>query len=377
MSQIALLRQTPRTARTGPLGRLDGLRAMLDSVEANIFAADENFTLIYANRRALRTARSIEHSLRDAFGIGADDLVGGSIHRFHRDPSRVERILRDPANFPHEAIFEFGETTLRTTVNGIFGPAGELHGFIVSWDDVSERQRIEQLVAQVASELAGAATQTSVSSSELRGIAEETAGQAATTASAAEEMTASVTEIARTTASTVDLAREAAAAAAMSDSSMEKLHTSAEEIGGIVDMITKIAEQTNLLALNATIEAARAGEAGRGFSVVASEIKELSRETTAATAKIAQMITAIQAGTGEVTSAIDRVTTLVEQVGSEQTTVAAAIEEQTVTTAEIGRSVTTVAGLAERTTGAVDELQQVAAQLNAKAEELHELLVQH
>ncbi len=374
MSQLTMIKRTPTGGRTGPLATMDGLRAMLDSLEANVFAADEHFTLVYANRRALRTARSIEHAIRQAFGLSVDELAGGSIHRFHRDPARVERILRDPANFPHEATFTFGDVTLKTTVNGIFGPDKECYGYIVSWDDVSQQMEIERLVHQVAGELAGAASQTASSSSELRSIADDTAGQAASSASATEEMNAAVSEIARTTASTVALAREVVEAATSSGESMEKLRSRTEEIGGIVDMITKIAEQTNLLALNATIEAARAGEAGRGFAVVASEIKELSRETTTATAKIAEMIAAIQGGSGEATSAIAHVTALVEQVGNEQTTVAAAVEEQTATSAEISRSVTTVASLAERTTAAVEDLQQVAAQLNAKAEELQALL---
>lgn len=374
MSQLTLTRRSSQGARSGPLARMDGLRAMLDSLEANVFAADENFTLIYANRRALRTARSIEHSIREAFGLGADELVGGSIHRFHRDPARVERILRDPSNFPHEATFTFGEVTLKTTINGIFGPDRQLYGYIVSWDDVSQQEKIEMLVRQVASELAGAATQMASSSAELRTIADETAGQATSSASATEEMNVSVAEIARTTASTVALAREVVEAVTGSGAAMEKLRSRTEEIGGIVDMITKIAEQTNLLALNATIEAARAGEAGQGFAVVASEIKELSRETTAATGKIAEMIAAIQGGSGEVTSAIGHVTQLVEQVGTEQTTVAAAVEEQTATSAEISRSVTSVASLAERTTGAVEELAQVAERLNAKAGELQAML---
>lgn len=347
---------------------------MLDSVEANIFAADEHFSLVYANRRALRTAQSIGRSLRETFGLSAEDLVGGSIHRFHRDPVRIERILRDPANFPHEATFSFDQVTLKTTINGIFGPDKELYGYIVSWDDVTHQLEIERLVRQVATQLAGAASQTATASSELRTIADDTAGQATASASATEEMNVSVTEIARTTASTVALAREVSEAATGSGESMGKLRARTEEIGGIVDMITKIAEQTNLLALNATIEAARAGDAGQGFAVVASEIKDLSRETTTATGRIAAMIAAIQGGSSEVTSAISHVTALVDQVGTEQTTVAAAVEEQTATSAEISRSVTTVASLAERTSIAVDKLQQVAAQLNGKAEELQGLL---
>src|SRR5262245_39121087 len=85
------------------LDSLAFVRASLDSVQTNILMADTRFTIIFANDRALHTLRGIEGEIRRAFGVAVEDIVGGSIHRFHKDPRGVERILRNPAVLPHQA----------------------------------------------------------------------------------------------------------------------------------------------------------------------------------------------------------------------------------------------------------------------------------
>jgi methyl-accepting chemotaxis protein len=146
-------KRPPRTAAAvakGPLASPEFLRAAFGSLQTNVFIADPKFNLIYANDRALTTLRGLEGELRKAFGIGVDELVGGSIHRFHRDPRQVERILRDPAALPHQAEFSFGAVTLQTRINGVFGTGGEVLGYVVHWEDVTawqdERARLSAML---------------------------------------------------------------------------------------------------------------------------------------------------------------------------------------------------------------------------------------
>jgi methyl-accepting chemotaxis protein len=127
-------------ASTGPLASLDFLRAAFASLQANVFIADPKLTLVYANDRALETLRGLDGELRKAFGVGAADVVGGSIHRFHKDPRTVERVLRNPAALPHHTEFRFGAVALETRINGIFGPAEEVLGYVVTWEDVTAWQ---------------------------------------------------------------------------------------------------------------------------------------------------------------------------------------------------------------------------------------------
>ena len=122
-----------------------------------------------------------------------------------------------------------------------------------------------------------------------------------------------------------------------------QLGASSAEVGEVIKMITAIAKQTDLLALNATIEAARAGTAGRGFGVVANEVKALARETAEATDNISQKIEAIQAASQSAAAAIAEISTVINQINGFQNTIAAAVEEQNASTHEISQSVAAAA----------------------------------
>ncbi len=141
--QNATLDPTEKNTTPDPTGTLESLQGCLDCLETNVFVANNDLKLVYANKKALRTARSIGGEIRKAFGVSVEQILGGSIHRFHREPERIEAILHDPKGLPHAATFAFGAVTLRTNINRVRTPAGEGVGYIVSWDDVSEEMRRE------------------------------------------------------------------------------------------------------------------------------------------------------------------------------------------------------------------------------------------
>jgi methyl-accepting chemotaxis protein len=129
-----------------PFKSMDQYIACLDAVDTNIFIANPDLIIIYANRKAVNTAQSISNDIYENFKVGTHEIVGGSIHRFHKDPARVERILRDSSQLPHEASFSFGNITLKTSINGIWDNQGLLLGFIVNWENISVQQKLEEEV---------------------------------------------------------------------------------------------------------------------------------------------------------------------------------------------------------------------------------------
>ena len=137
---------------------------------------------------------------------------------------------------------------------------------------------------------------------------------------------------------------------------MSRLGTSSAEIDNVIKLITSIAEQTNLLALNATIEAARAGEAGKGFAVVASEVKDLAQETARATGDISARVEAIQKDTGGAAASISGVTEVIGQIDSYQSAIASAVEQQSATTAGMAQELETAAEHTGRITTNVDAM---------------------
>ncbi|HEY6798892.1 MAG TPA: methyl-accepting chemotaxis protein [Kineosporiaceae bacterium] len=363
-----------RSAAPAVLSSVDGLRAVVDSVEANIFVADVGFRLVYANRRALRTCQAIEADLRDAFGVGVADLLFGSIHRFHKDPGRIERLLKDPRNLPHRATFQFGEVTLATNINAVTDEAGAVLGYCVAWEEVSAQRRLSEQVVHVADDLSGASTRFIEVTAGLGSQAATAAEQAGAAAAATEQMSASIQEISSNTAAAVTTADGAVTAAASATESLHKLTASSQEIGSVVEIITSIAEQTNLLALNATIEAARAGDAGRGFAVVATEVKDLAQETAQATDRITRMIKTLQQDSTSASAAIAAITDLIGRISHGQATIAGAVEEQSATTNEISRSVGQIAGTTQAITADLATLTRDAHALAATAQTLRGLV---
>ena len=147
---------------------LEGLsRTTLDHLQTNVFVADTALRLVYMNPRARRTLERFADEIQRAFGVRVEEIEGGSIHRFHRDARRVEAVLRDPRRLPHEAEFNFGEITLRTAINAIRDGAGTIRGYVVNWEDVTERLRLESEMARVMSMMESSPTNVMYADREL------------------------------------------------------------------------------------------------------------------------------------------------------------------------------------------------------------------
>ncbi|WP_085899534.1 methyl-accepting chemotaxis protein [Kiloniella majae] len=198
-----------------------------------------------------------------------------------------------------------------------------------------------------------------------------------TVATASEELSASIKEIGRQVEQSTAVTQEAVQQADSTRGIMSELAESTTKIGEVVGLITDIAEQTNLLALNATIEAARAGEAGKGFAVVASEVKNLSNQTSKATDEIALQINGVQAASMQAAEAITNITTTIQRVHEIASAIAAAVQEQAAATSEIARSVEETAGIAQsmrqdltETSDTAQSTEQAAGNLLTTADDL-------
>jgi methyl-accepting chemotaxis protein len=180
---------------------------------------------------------------------------------------------------------------------------------------------------------------TSLQSGTVVLAADEVFDNVRTIAAGAERMSAANQSIAANTAQAVQVCDRSMLAARSTHELIERLAQSTQRIGEVVTAITAIAQQTNLLALNATIEAARAGESGKGFAIVASEVKNLAQETEGATENITTMVQGIQNDTAAATEAIAGILEITTHLGDFQSAIAAAVEQQTATTEQMSRTI--------------------------------------
>jgi len=222
------------------------------------------------------------------------------------------------------------QTNLRELVSGVVATAGTVAA------------AAEEMSASTTQVAAGS-EETSVQAGVVAAAAEQVSRNVQTVAAGAEQMGASIREISQNANEAARASNEAVEQSERTRATVVELGTSSQEIGAVVKVITSIAEQTNLLALNATIEAARAGEAGKGFAVVASEVKDLAAESARAAEDIARRIDVNRTQTESAVAAISGIGEIIATINDYQLTIASAVEEQTATTTEMSRSVTEAA----------------------------------
>ncbi len=216
---------------------------------------------------------------------------------------------------------------------------------------------ISQQMSKGADETSGKSNTVTIAaeemSSNMNSVAaavEEASTNIGMVAAATEEMKATINEIAQNSEKARSITDEAVSNASSASEKVDELGKAAKEISTVTETIANISKQTNLLALNATIEAARAGESGKGFSVVANEIKELARQTAEATQEIKTKIEGIQTSTAGTVTEIEQISKVINEVNEIVSIIATAVEEQSVTTKEIADNVSQASqGIAEVT----------------------------
>ena len=396
---------------------MDRFRAVLEEIPSPVIVLNKELTATYLNgeARSLAGESYIGKTCQELFGH--DD--------YYKDGCALKLAVgtKRPATAETMAHPRGKQLDISYTVIPMLNKEGKLLSILELLTDLTTIKKSQRNILEVANKATDISTRVATASEELTAQVDQVnqgtnvqRDRVNSTATAMEEMNATVLEVARSAGeareqaeSTRSHAEEGAALVErviaainrvngmVSDlhSNMQELGSQAESIGSVMSVISDIADQTNLLALNAAIEAARAGEAGRGFAVVADEVRKLAEKTMGATSEVGNNIQGIQATTtGNINRVAEAVTTIGEvtelaktsgnaigeilQFASNNsaliTSIATAAEEQSATSEEISRSIDEINMIAGDTASGMTESALAIQALSELAVELNTLL---
>ncbi|ATR85130.1 methyl-accepting chemotaxis protein [Pseudomonas sp. FFUP_PS_473] len=328
---------------------------------------------------ALLLTRSIVKPINDALHA-AEQIAEGNLTRPIQTQGRDEaaRLLQAMAKMQNK---------LRDTLHQISGSANQLASAAEELNSVTEESA--RGLQQQNNEIEQAATAVT----EMTSAVEEVARNAVSTSEASKDATRSAGDGRDLVMETVSAIERMSADVQGTAELVSNLAEESRDIGKVLDVIRGLADQTNLLALNAAIEAARAGEAGRGFAVVADEVRALAHRTQQSTSEIERMIGSIQGGTEQAVNsmrnsteraestlniargaglALDTITGAVAQINERNLVIASAAEEQAQVAREVDRNLVNINDLsvqsatgAHQTSAASAELSRLAVDLNS------------
>lgn len=314
------------------------------------------FPILYLSKRlvtpilaCIAYADEVESgNLSGLVDVQRTDETGRLVNALNKMVNTIRKILSDV--YQHSALVVLASNKLATTSESMTKTSKQV------------REKTETVAA--ASERASA------NIFSVSGTIESLAKRASSIAANSNDMAANVNSVAASVEqmanSFQDVAQHCADAQQISEKSLKNtdeaayqindLNNASHNIGTVIKLIEQITEQTKLLALNATIEAARAGDAGKGFSVVANEVKELASQTAKATEGISKRIKEIQKQTGEVVRMIQEISINSQELNEINTSIAVTVEEQSVTTSDIANTIAGTARSAEQVSEEVREI---------------------